>query len=108
MTQKKQLKKIKKRLEEMRKSPYGITAEELISLAKKLGRTRDNRGKEPTYIRESDPILTPPLSIPAHPGDLKVGTAKSIINSLLDDADDWEIHLQELEEGENHDDDDDN
>lgn len=89
------LKKLKTRLREMRKSPFGLRADEFVSIAKQLGRVKDNRGKEPTYVRESDPTLSPPLSIPGHPGDIKPGTARSIIDSLLDDLDEWDIHLQQ-------------
>lgn len=89
----KTLAKLKKQLQEMRRSPYGKKASDFVSIAKQLGRTRDSRGKEPNYVRESDPSLTPPLSIPGHPGDLKVGTAISIIDALLSDVDDWEIFL---------------
>lgn len=71
---------------------------DFVSLAKQLGRERDNRGKEPTYVRGRDPALSPPLSIPSH-GELKVGTARSIINALLSDMDDWEIYLSENEDG---------
>ncbi len=91
----KTLKKIKRQLQEMYKSPYNRKPEAFISIAKQLGRTLANRGKEPTYIREHDPVLSPPLSIPNHPGDMKPGTARSIISTLLSDVDDWEIYLLE-------------
>jgi hypothetical protein len=39
----------------------------------------------------------PPLSIPNH-GDLKIGTARSIVNTLLNDVDEWEIYLKENED----------
>jgi hypothetical protein len=95
----KSLKKIKKQLLEMRRSPHGHKATELISIAKQLGREQDNRGKEPTYVRKQNPELSPPLSIPAHGAkDLKTGTAISIIDSLLDDVSDWEQYLAEVEE----------
>lgn len=93
----KALKKIKRQLKEMEKSPYNRKPDDFISIAKQLGRTKDNRGKEPTYTRERDPALSPPLSIPNHPGDVKPGTARSIIDALLSDVDDWEIFLMESE-----------
>lgn len=40
----------------------------------------------------------PPLSIPGHTRDLKPGTARSIIDILLNDVDDWEIYLLEAED----------
>lgn len=91
----KALKKIKRQLKEMEKSPFNRKPDDFISIAKQLGRIKDNRGKEPTYTRERDPALTPPLSIPNHPGDVKPGTARSIIDALLNDVDDWEIHFSE-------------
>jgi hypothetical protein len=98
----KALKKIKRELLEMRKSPHGHSADEFISIAQKLGRKKDGRGKEPTYVRELDPALSPPLSIPRHGSkDLKAGTAKSIIDALLDDVSHWEEYLSELEEDDN-------
>lgn len=100
----KALKKIKRQLEEMRKSPFNRKPDDFISIAKQLGRALDNRGKEPTYVRESDPALSPPLSIPNHSGDVKPGTARSIIDALLSDVDDWELHITESND-ENGDDD---
>ena len=88
----KQLKKHRQRLNEFERSPQGKTAAQLVSLATKIGRIRDNRGKEPTYVRETDPALSPPLSIPGHTGDLKIGTVLSIVAQLQSDLDEWEIH----------------
>lgn len=91
----KALKKIKLQLKEMGRSPFNRKPADLITIAKQLGRVMSNRGKEPTYTRERDPALSPPLSIPNHPGDLKPKTASSIIDALLSDVDDWEMHLSE-------------
>lgn len=91
----KALNKLKRQLKEMEKSPFNRKPDDFISIAKQLGRTKDNRGKEPTYTRERDPMLSPPLSIPNHPGDIKPGTARSIIDALLSDVDDWEIYFSE-------------
>lgn len=89
------LRKIKAALEDIQASPKGVNYKELISFANKLGRTKSNRGKEPTYVREDAPELSPPLSIPKHPGDMKVGTVLSIVETLLNDVDEWELYLQE-------------
>lgn len=102
----KTLKKIKRQLEEMYISPYNRKPEIFISIAKQLGRTKVNRGKEPNYTRERSPELSPPLSIPNHPGDMKPGTARSIIDALLSDVDDWEIFLSESDDDKENDDDD--
>lgn len=93
---KNKLEKVKRELRAIRTNPQGRRAEELISLARQLGRVIDPRGKEPTYVRERDPALSPPLSIPNHGGrDMKIGTVRSIVDQLLDDADEWSIHLNE-------------
>lgn len=53
-------------------------------------------------MRELDPALSPPLSIPKHgSSDLKPGTAKNIIDMLLDDVSHWEEYLSEVEEDDN-------
>ncbi len=94
--QKDNLKNLKKELEELRKSPHGISPKTLIRLAKKLGRSRfTRRGKEPTYING---ISDRPLSIPGHGKDLKPGTARSIIDILLSDIDELELRRYENEE----------
>ncbi|HUW54564.1 MAG TPA: hypothetical protein VMV99_14230 [Rhodanobacter sp.] len=87
------LKKIRADLEQIQESPNGIRYKVLVSLAEKLGRTRSKRGKEPTYVREDAPELSPPLSIPKHPGDMKRGTVLSIVEALLSDVDEWELFL---------------
>jgi hypothetical protein len=89
------LRKIRAELENIQASPKGVKFKELISIAEKLGRSKSNRGKEPTYVRKDAPELSPPLSIPKHPGDMKAGTVLSIVETLLSDVDEWELHLQE-------------
>lgn len=86
----KSLQKIKQTLQEMYKSPQNRKSKDLMSIAIKLGRVKDNRGKEPTYVRSHNPALSPPLSIPNHSRELKAGTARSIIEALLNDIDEWE------------------
>lgn len=85
------LKKLERQLLSIQASPFGVRAAELVSLAKKLGRQKMNRGKEPTYERgqivQGVPVF--PLTIPGHPGDLAPGTVKSIVNTLLNDVDEY-------------------
>lgn len=88
------LAKIKKTLLDLNRSPKGIKASVLEGLARELGRAASIRGKEPTYIRDVAPRLPFPLSIPKHAADLRVGTAKNIIKSLLKDVAVWEAYLQ--------------
>ncbi|MBV6322991.1 hypothetical protein [Duganella violaceipulchra] len=90
----KHLAKIKKTLLAMQRSPRGHKSVEFEGLARALGRQPDNRGKEPTYMRRKDPELARPLSIPAHSVDVRVGTAASIIDALLDDVVQWEAYLR--------------
>lgn len=96
----KKLIKIEKQLKEMYASPNNLKPKDLISIANKLGRKLSNRGKEPTYTRDFDPELSPPLSIPNHPGNLKPNTARSIVDALLSDVDDWRFYLQEEDDEE--------
>jgi hypothetical protein len=96
----KKLKKLKIELMQIRRSPQGRKSAELINFACQLGRVLDPRGKEPNYVRKIDPALSPVLSIPNHRGDVPVGTARSIIDALLSDIDEWEIHLLEEENDE--------
>ena len=88
---KKKLIKIEQLLRGWRQSPRGIRSDDLVGVAEKLGRVRSKRGLHPTYVRETDPRLRP-LSIPAHPGDLKVKTCITIIDALLDDVDEWKLN----------------
>jgi hypothetical protein len=64
------------------------------------------RGGEPTYVSEIIPTL-PPLSIPGHAGDLKVGTACIIIDHLLDDTDEIINQLEAAADADERDDNDD-
>ena len=87
----KKLRKIEITLRALHGSPSGIKPAKLVGLASRLGRVLDPRGKEPTYVRKLDPTLSPPLSIPNHK-ELKVGTARNVIEQLLDDVDCWRQH----------------
>jgi hypothetical protein len=91
----KQLRIIRRDLEQIRANPVGRRSRELEGLATKLGREQFPRGKEPTWIRKRDPALSPPLSIPNHGKDLSTGTCRSIANALLDDCDEWEQFIQQ-------------
>lgn len=76
----------------------------LENYASAVGRRKESRGKEPTWVREFSPDLSPPLSIPNHAKDMKAGTARSVIDQLLGDLDEWEQYLdQQAEEDIDHD-----
>ena len=86
----KRLGKIKQRLYALKKSPRGLKPAIFVSLAEQLGRKLSPRGNHPNYVRFDEPVLAPPLSIPAH-RELKTGTACCIIDQLLSDVDEWEL-----------------
>jgi len=108
--QKQKLVKIEQELRHLRQNCVGLKPRDLIRLAKQLGRRKKpGNTNEPTYIRKLDPALSPPLSIPKH-ASLKQGTARSIINALLDDVDEWKQFILlngETDDTEESDDDDD-
>lgn len=85
----KKLDQITRRIEQARRSPQ--KARDLERIAQQLGRTKVNRGKEPTW--ESELPGRPPLSIPHHGGrDIAIGTRNSILDFLEDDV----MALQEI------------
>lgn len=98
----KKLQKIKAELAQRRRSPQ--KARELQSLAARLGRKVENRGKHPMWVStEFDELY--PLSIPDHSGrDLSPGVRKIILNQLEDDILAWEERLSEEDEDGSEDD----
>jgi hypothetical protein len=60
---------------------------DVAGLLERLGRTREDRGKEPTWVSDFD---IPNISIPMHGGDLKRGTQGNILNQMEDDFLAWE------------------
>jgi hypothetical protein len=74
------LKRLRRELEALRAAKHNIRPADLVSLAKKLGRRLDNRGKHPMYV--SDLLQnSKPISIPGHP-TIKSYTAVSILDDL--------------------------
>lgn len=87
----------------MRRSPQ--KARDLESVAERLGRKKENRGKEPTWM--SAQFKLPALTIPNHKGrDLATGTRNSILNQLEDDLLAWEEWLEENDDGSEEDEED--
>jgi hypothetical protein len=84
------LDKLRQEHEAMSGVPQKVGA--LISLAERLGRKREDRGKHPTWVSDFE---IPNLSIPIHggSGDLKRGTQNNILNQLEDDFIAWERKL---------------
>ena len=100
----KAVRKARRELEGLLRNPASATSDLLQTYAAKLGRKKKDRGKEPTWVREDNPKFTFPLSIPDHSEPLKKRTARSIIDSLLSDCDQWLQELDEEEDGENNED----
>jgi hypothetical protein len=85
----KKLDNLRRELEGMRGNPQKAT--DVASLVERLGRKREDRGKEPTWV--SDDFELPNLTIPMHSGDLKRRTLNSILNQVEDDILAWEQKL---------------
>jgi hypothetical protein len=91
-----EIKKLKQQLAQMRRSPQ--KAKDIQSLAKSLGRSLFNRGKEPTWVSDVFPNVNP-LSIPNHGAkDFRPGTQKSMLNQLEEDIAAWELKLKDDDE----------
>ncbi len=94
------LKRLRRELKQLRFNFAPMDSNVLEKYASAVGRQKDNRGKEPTWVRKVDPHLSPPLSIPNHSKDIKAGTARSIIDQLLADIDEWEQFIDQQEDDE--------
>lgn len=92
------IRKLRRELKQMRSNFAPVSSTTLESYATAVERSKQNRGKEPTWTRLRDPSLSPPLSIPNHSQDVKAGTARSIIDQLLSDLDEWEQFLDQQDE----------
>lgn len=91
------LKKLRIEIEAATASPYNVKRQDLIRWAGKLGREERNRGKEPTYVRDDDPTLSPPLTIPASGKTTSIGVTRSVLDFLINDIDTWELFLLEIQ-----------
>jgi hypothetical protein len=91
------LDKLKHELASLRRSQ--AKAADLESLARRLGRKKVKRGKEPTWESKEFQHLYP-LSIPHHGGrDIPRGTLNSILDQLEKDLFAWEMRLDQEEDG---------
>jgi hypothetical protein len=79
------LAKLRREIENLRAAKHNIKPADLTSMAKRLGRALENRGKHPTWKSELIPSSNP-LSIPGHP-TIKSTTAMSILDELEADID---------------------
>jgi len=80
----KKIYRLEGRISKLRKKVGNIYSRELENLACSLGRTRDKRGKEPTYI-STELSDARPVSIPNHPGSLNKFTAGNILDQFEQD-----------------------
>lgn len=92
------LKRLKKELKQLRSNFAPMDSNVLEKYATAVGRDKENRGKEPTWVRKREPHLSPPLSIPNHSKGVKAGTARSILDQLLADIDEWEQFIDQQED----------
>lgn len=83
------LRELERQLHAWRRSPKGVDRERVLRVARKLGRTEFNSGKEPTFVNERFNWLRP-VSIPGHRGDLAPGTLRNIVDSLMNDVEEWQ------------------
>jgi hypothetical protein len=88
----KRIQKLRAQLEILRRQG-GLKASQLESFARRLGRRRAKRGKEPTWVSDDFPDIRP-VSIPSHRGDLNRFTAGSILDQLEADLDRYEDHIR--------------
>jgi len=70
----------------------GVSPEEVERLARALGRSREKRGKHPTWTSDVFPSLRP-VSIPNHGRDLKRFTKDAILDQLEEDFEVWDDYL---------------
>lgn len=89
----KRLNRLKRRWEGLRSAPAGIKRIKLKNLAEALGLRSEKRGKEPTYVSDDFPYLTP-LSIPSH-REINKFTAKDILGQLEVYFSAWEERLSQ-------------
>jgi hypothetical protein len=92
----KKLAKLRREMEALRRSQPKAAA--LVSFARKLGRKKVNRGKEPTYESEEFLDLSA-LTIPMHKGrDIPPGTRDSILDQLDEDLLRWDERLMTIKQ----------
>ena len=86
----KKLERLRRELAELRARTV-VKPKELERFAKRVGRRRSVRGKEPTFELAG----CRPLSIPIHPGDLRIGTKNNILDILEGDLTAYEEALDQ-------------
>jgi len=89
----KKLSRLKRRFRDLWSAPANIKRVKLKNLAEALGLRPEKRGKEPTYVSDDFPYLTP-LSIPSH-REINKFTAKDILGQLEVYFSAWEERLSQ-------------
>lgn len=90
------IRKLRSKIEALRGKGW-VKTSELESLARRLGRKRAKRGKEPTWVSEELPDRRP-VSIPSHSVDVNRFTARTILDQLEADLDRYEELLESPEQ----------
>lgn len=91
------LDKIAREIRSLRARSGNIRDHDLISLAKKLGRRLQNRGKHLTFVSDIFQDLRA-LPIPSHPRGINRITAENILDALDEDFLRWEELLEKSSE----------
>ena len=72
---------VKKRIAALRRRAANVHAKELQALAEAAGWVARTGGKHITYSKPGHP----PVAIPTHPGTLKAGTVRGILDRIAED-----------------------
>lgn len=72
---------VRRRIEALRRRAANVHARELHSLAQAAGWEARTSGKHITYSKAGHP----PLAVPTHPGTLKAGTVRKILDIIAED-----------------------
>jgi hypothetical protein len=75
------IRKLRRRIEQLRRRKANVRRRELVSVARTLGWSSRDRGKEPAFEKPG----RLPLTIPNHPGEMNPITADRILDRLEED-----------------------
>lgn len=79
----KRIRKLRRRIQQLRLGKANVADRELRSLARSVGRVPVKRGKHPTYEKEG----RPPLPIPGHSRQMSPITVENVLDMLEEDLD---------------------
>ena len=98
----KKLKRLRRKLGDLRRSIANMPSRKLENFAKSLERHRAKSGSEPNWVSDILPD-SKPISIPHHSRALKKYTANNILDQLEKDLNDFEAMFSNNEERRNGD-----